>query len=195
MIARFLAGLPWPSRVARPASRGWNAVKTTLQATVFWLLFLVAVPIALHAAAVAVGWESAAWPHPAVLVAGIALLVGASALNVVAARAIVTLGDGTPLPVDATRRLVVRGPYRVVRNPMAIAGIGQGVGVGLALGSPVVVAYALAGAVFWHVVVRPWEEADLLARFGDDYAVYQAAVRCWIPTRRAIAPPGSRLSP
>ncbi|MBK7951112.1 MAG: hypothetical protein IPK00_20700 [Deltaproteobacteria bacterium] len=40
-------------------------------------------------------------------------------------------GRGTPIPLDYPRELVVLGPYRVLRNPMVVAGIGQGVAVGL----------------------------------------------------------------
>ena len=61
------------------------------------------------------------------------------------------------------------------------------------LGSPFVVGYALAGAVAWQLLVRPWEEADLLARFGAEYARYRAAVRCWVPRGRpwdAVGPEG-----
>ena len=34
-------------------------------------------------------------------------------------------GDGTPFPLDHTSKLVMSGHDRYVRNPMAIAGIGQ----------------------------------------------------------------------
>lgn len=186
MIVRLLSRLPWLSRVARPAPVAWNVAKTAVQATVFWAVLLVGVPLAVRTASVALGIEGAGWPGPPVIVAGGVLFVAASALNLAAARAIAVHGDGTPLPVDATRRLVVRGPYRVVRNPMAIAGIAQGVAVGIVLGSWVVVAYALAGAVVWQVVVRPWEEADLRRRFGSAYDDYRAAVRCWIPRLRPV---------
>jgi len=45
------------------------------------------------------------------------------------------LGNGTPLPAATARRLVIGGPYRFVRNPMAVAGLVQTVGVGLWTGS------------------------------------------------------------
>lgn len=92
-----------------------------------------------------------------------------------------TRGSGTPVPFAAPRKLVLRGPYRFVRNPMAMGGIFQGVLVGLFLGSWIVILYALSGAFFWHIVARPPEERDLLARHGDQYARYRNAVRCWIP--------------
>ena len=96
-----------------------------------------------------------------------------------------TVGEGTPLPTATAPKLVVSGPYRFVRNPMALAGILQGVAVGWWLGSYVVLAYALAGAALWHLCVRPIEEADLRRRFGSDYERYQSCVRLWIPTLSA----------
>ncbi|MFK7789074.1 MAG: isoprenylcysteine carboxylmethyltransferase family protein, partial [Phycisphaeraceae bacterium] len=80
--------------------------------------------------------------------------------------------------------LVVSGPYRYVRNPMALAGIVQGLAVGLMMGSWLVLAYAMSGGVIWHVMVRPIEEADLLKRFGDPYKQYKASLRCWWPKLR-----------
>ncbi|MGN6695965.1 MAG: methyltransferase family protein, partial [Aquihabitans sp.] len=68
-------------------------------------------------------------------------------------------------------------------NPMAVCGALQTIGVGLVLGSWMVVAIAIAGAVVWNVVIRPGEEADLAVRFGSDYERYRSQVRCWVPTR------------
>lgn len=115
-----------------------------------------------------------AWP-------GAVVLILASALGLWAAVAMSTRGDGTPLPAATANRLVVAGPYRFVRNPMAVAGIAQAIGVGLLLGSWPVVLYALCGAVYWDRLVRPYEEADLVARFGEPYKEYRARVDCWIP--------------
>ena len=98
-------------------------------------------------------------------------------------------GRGTPLPAAMPNRLVAAGPYRFVRNPMAIAGITQGVAVGLMLSSWLVIAYAIAGSLVWNFVVRPLEEADLEERFGDEFRRYRMSVRCWWPRFSAIPAP------
>ena len=38
--------------------------------------------------------------------------------------------------------------------------------------------------VVWNYVVRPLEESDLEARFGDEYVRYRMSVRCWWPRLR-----------
>lgn len=78
-------------------------------------------------------------------------------------------------------RLVIAGPYRWIRNPMAVAGIVQGAAVGIILQAWLVVAYAVVGSLVWNYAVRPLEESDLKKRFGDDFQQYRDAVRCWIP--------------
>ena len=92
-----------------------------------------------------------------------------------------TRGHGTPVPFDAARALVVAGPYRVIRNPMAVSAINQLLGIAAALGSPGCVVLAIGGGVVWHVLIRPPEERYLAATFGAEYERYRAAVRCWIP--------------
>jgi protein-S-isoprenylcysteine O-methyltransferase Ste14 len=116
-----------------------------------------------------------------VATAGSVVFLLASALGLWSAVAMSMRGGGTPLPSAMPNQLVVAGPYRFVRNPMAIAGIVQGAAVGLMLSSWLVVAYALAGSLVWNSVVRPLEEADLEARFGDEFRRYKRAVRCWRP--------------
>jgi protein-S-isoprenylcysteine O-methyltransferase Ste14 len=92
------------------------------------------------------------------------------------------LGNGTPLPVDGTNQLVVAGPYRFIRNPMAVAGIGQAIAIGLIYGSFFIPAYALAGAIIWHVAVRPSEERDLEKSFGTSYIEYKKQIGLWWPS-------------
>ena len=92
--------------------------------------------------------------------------------------------SGTPLPAETARDLVVTGPYAHVRNPMAVAGVVQTVGVGLWWGSWMVAGAGLTGAVVWDLLIRPTEEADLANRFGELYQRYAQHVRCWLPRYR-----------
>lgn len=92
-------------------------------------------------------------------------------------------GMGTPLPMYAPKQLVISGPYRYVRNPMAVGGIFQGVMVGIFLGSVPVMVYSLMGAGIWHFFIRPVEEADLQDRFGNAFTDYCQQVKCWWPSR------------
>lgn len=117
---------------------------------------------------------------------GAALFVAASAVGIWSAVAISAFGRGTPLPSDAATRLVIAGPYRFVRNPMALGSIAQGVAVGLFLSSWLVVTYALCGALVWNYAVRPHEERDLEERFGESFRRYRDEVRCWLPRLRPV---------
>ena len=167
-----------------------QVIATLGQLVFFWGFFLVVLPLAVTflERRWQVGIEFpgfAVWP-------GVVILILASALGLSSAFAMSTIGNGTPLPSAMANTLVVVGPYRWVRNPMAVAGIGQGVAVGLLLSSWLVVVYALLGALVWNLAVRPLEEADLEARFGAEFRRYRDAVRCWLPGRPVpVAGPSS----
>lgn len=175
---------PLGFRLAPAASTRTLLFATAAQIVVFWSLFLLVIPVPIALLEQRWGVHLAL---PALLrVLGAVAIVPASALGLWSAVTMTRLGEGTPLPAAMPHRLVVAGPYRWVRNPMAVAGISQGVGVGLALSSWAVVAYSVAGGLIWHLVVRPEEEADLAARFGADYSRYRAAVRTWLPRLRPV---------
>jgi protein-S-isoprenylcysteine O-methyltransferase Ste14 len=96
----------------------------------------------------------------------------------------VRVGRGTLAPWDPTARLVVRGPYRHVRNPM-ITGIGTilagqalvfrswGIAIELAM-------FGLINAIYFPLV----EEPGLRQRFGAEYEEYCARVPRWLPRVR-----------
>lgn len=178
MFPRLILGRP---RVALPASRGWNTVKTLGQIVVMWSVILGILPLLIVSGEHAMGLPNL----PRMRVSGATLVLVGSVMGLVTANVMVRDGAGTPLPFDTTRHLVVSGPYRHVRNPMAIFGFVQGLGVGLWLGSPGVLLYTAMGVAIWQSVARPWEEADLKLRFGDRYRRYCAAVPCWIPRHTA----------
>lgn len=177
---------PFAIKVAPSASTTAHVARTSGQLITFWGLFLVVFPVVI------VLLESR-WmlqlPIPvAVRWAGLVVIIAASALGIWAAISMSTRGEGTPLPSSTARRLVVAGPYRFVRNPMALAGIAQGVAVGLMAGSWLVIVYALAGSLVWNWIIRPLEEADLSRRFGPAYDEYIRGVRCWTPRLTPFLP-------
>ncbi len=172
----------------RPAARVGTRVllaRTGLQTLFFWGTFLLVIPIVVSL--VEARWSLRIEVPLVVHLAGGVLLAAATALGVWSAVSMSVEGEGTPLPSQMARRLVISGPYRYVRNPMAVAGIAQGISVGLILGSWLVVAYSLFGSVLWNSVVRPLEEADLEERFGSAFLEYSDRVSCWIPVRPAVS--------
>lgn len=177
----IIAG-PFAFRLAPRRGSASNVALTLAQIVVFWGFFLVIAPAVL--AALEHRW-GVGIPFPAfVAPLGLVILAGGSALGIWSALAMSIVGRGTPLPAAMPNELVIAGPYRFVRNPMALSGIVQGAAVGLVLGSWLVVAYALLGSVLWNYAVRPLEERDLEKRFGDSFRRYRDAVRCWVPNLR-----------
>ena len=93
----------------------------------------------------------------------------------------VFLGKGTPAPFDPPRRLVVRGPYRFVRNPMYVgAGLALA-GAALFYHSLPLLGYAGLFVLVMHGFVMIHEEPALRQTFGSDYEVYCGRVGRWWP--------------
>ncbi|WP_025156762.1 methyltransferase family protein [Leifsonia aquatica] len=185
--AEWIVQGPFRFRPAASAhSTAAHVAATFGQLVVFWGVFLAAAPAAI--AFVEERWRLRVAFPPGAGIVGVVVLTLASALGIGAAIAMSARGGGTPLPVAMPNRLVIAGPYRFVRNPMALAGITQGAAVGLLLGSWLVVAYAIAGSLVWNLLVRPFEEDDLAQRFGEQFIDYRENVRCWLPRVTPWAP-------
>jgi protein-S-isoprenylcysteine O-methyltransferase Ste14 len=93
----------------------------------------------------------------------------------------VARGHGTPAPYDPPRVLVASGPYRVVRNPMYLAGVLFLLGLATVEGAPGLLVYA---GVFWlasALFVAAYEEPALRRQFGPAYEAYRRVVPAWVP--------------
>ena len=166
-------------RRAAPVSRSRHVAATLAQIVVFWSFFLFVVPTAIVFVERELQWP--ALDIPAHASVGALMFIAFSSLGLASGLTISSRGAGTPLPFDATNRLVTTGPYAYVRNPMVVAGLGQGAAVAVWLGSWAVLAYVMVGGVIWQYLVRPAEERDLHEAFGARFAAYCSDVRCWIP--------------
>jgi protein-S-isoprenylcysteine O-methyltransferase Ste14 len=100
----------------------------------------------------------------------------------------VTIGRGTLAPWDATTKLVVRGPYRHVRNPMITGVACILAGEAILLGS-LAVLIEFATFVVLNAIYMPLaEEPGLASRFGAEYDAYRANVPRWLPRLRPWNP-------
>ncbi|MFQ5582276.1 MAG: methyltransferase family protein [Mariprofundaceae bacterium] len=112
------------------------------------------------------------------------------AMAVWTVRLFLTFGEGTPAPWNPPQRLVVRGPYRYVRNPMISSVLAMLLAEALMFQSLPLAAWMAIffglNAVYFPLV----EEKGLEKRFGDDYREYKAHVPRWIPRLRPWNPGG-----
>ena len=93
-------------------------------------------------------------------------------------------GKGTPAPIDPPKRLVVEGPYRVVRNPMYWAVALVMMGEALAFRSVGLAKIAVAFFAATMLFVLFYEEPALRRKFGAEYEGYCRRVPRWIPRLR-----------
>jgi len=105
------------------------------------------------------------------------------------ARLFLTYGEGTPAPWNPPKKLVVRGPYCYVRNPMITSVMFMLLAEALLFRSwPLagwLIIFFLINAIYFPLV----EEKGLTKRFGDDYLQYKAHVPRWFPRIMSWSPP------
>jgi protein-S-isoprenylcysteine O-methyltransferase Ste14 len=120
-----------------------------------------------------VGWglEGLAAVVPVLL--GVVLITTGVALWAWTVQLFARIGQGTLTAWDATRRLVVAGPYRYVRNPMITAVLGVLLGETALFASPALLIWCAAFlAINWIYFVM-YEEPGLERRFGEEYRLYK----------------------
>src|SRR5574337_1072783 len=147
------------------------------------LLFTLMVP---GTAGVLIPLRIAARPIPAPTweawsMAGLVLLAAGAAGYFWCLWEFALTGRGTPAPIDPPRHLVVRGPYRFVRNPIYVSAVAVVVGWAAYLHSTPVFLYAIVLAGAFHLFVVTVEEPTLQDKFGDSYTHYRHTVRRWLP--------------
>jgi protein-S-isoprenylcysteine O-methyltransferase Ste14 len=132
-------------------------------------------------------FQEGAQPWPiAVRALGVALIAAGGGANVATFIWFPLEGRGVPWPTDppSSRKVMVRGPYRYVRNPMYVSFFVAIIGEALLLSRPALLIYLPVLIVLLAAFVRWWEEPTMAKRFGAEYDVYKEQVHAWWPILR-----------
>ena len=93
--------------------------------------------------------------------------------------------SGTPMPFKPPPKLITTGIYDYVRNPMAVAGILIGEGLGFCLGSiSLILIFIPLLTLLGFLYLKTVEERELELRFGKEYQQYKKRVPMFIPKLR-----------
>lgn len=114
--------------------------------------------------------------------AAVAMLVGATIL-LISIWSFALVGRGTLAPFDETRKLIVVGLYRYVRNPMYLGVILILLAESWFFRSSELLAYTGVCFAVANILVIGYEENRLRYKYGDEFICYCERVRRWIPGR------------
>lgn len=89
-------------------------------------------------------------------------------------------GQGTPAPIDPPKELVVGGLYRFTRNPMYVGMTSILTAEAILFSSAVMLGYAAAAFVVFHLFILGYEEPTLRKKFGESYEAYCRTVPRWV---------------
>ncbi len=155
-------------------------IRALTYATLFIALVLVFVP------GTALAWPGVTRPERwgPVQVVGLVVAAMGLALALWCVLTFAFVGRGTPAPFDPPRRLVVRGPYRFVRNPMYTGAAVALAGAALFYRSFPLLGYVALFLLVCHLFVVVYEEPTLRRSFGAEYEDYSRRVRRWRPRWR-----------
>ena len=156
-------------------------VRTITYATLFIGLLLVYLPSRILAWSGMVRPAAMGWPQ----IAGVLIGAAGALIALSCACAFAFIGKGTPAPFDPPRRLVVRGPYRFLRNPMYAGAALAVAGAALFYRSIQLLAFVVGFLLITHLFVVLYEEPTLRRLFGLDYQAYCQRVHRWLPAAQS----------
>jgi len=99
-------------------------------------------------------------------------------------------GGGTPAPWQPPKDLVIRGPYRYVRNPMITGALLTLFALAMFFQSWPIAIWTIIFFIGNAIYFPFFEEKSLEKRFGAVYLEYKSQVPRWIPRLRAWRQPG-----
>ena len=123
------------------------------------------------------------WCIPSIsqIVLGVILFCGGLGLFIKTTLLFHKVGQGTLSPLAPPKRLIIKGPYKRVRNPMLLGILCILLSEALLFSSSCIFIYTLIFFVVNCIYFKTVEEKRLIKRFGQDYIVYRDSVPMWLP--------------
>jgi protein-S-isoprenylcysteine O-methyltransferase Ste14 len=110
---------------------------------------------------------------------GILILVAGLGF-VASARVLFKRTGQSPVPWKPTPELILKGPYRITRNPMYLGVTLFELGLGLAVNNLWISLFAAPALLTVHFIAVLPEERYLSEKFGESYKAYLAQVRRYL---------------
>ncbi|MEO1257723.1 MAG: isoprenylcysteine carboxylmethyltransferase family protein [Bacteroidota bacterium] len=126
------------------------------------------------------------FPYPVVvgcLLLGIGLI-----LFIASVLLFVKIGKGTLAPWKPTQKLVVKGLYQHLRNPMILGVVVILTAESFLLESFYIMCWAFLFFIINNIYFSFKEEPDLIKRFGEEYVAYKNNVPRWLPRTKGWQP-------
>lgn len=89
-------------------------------------------------------------------------------------------GQGTPIPIQPTKKVISVGLYRYSRNPMYLCHLIIILGEWLIFGQTILLVYLVLLWLGINQAIILWEEPDLKKRLGKPYLDYLQRVPRWL---------------
>jgi protein-S-isoprenylcysteine O-methyltransferase Ste14 len=117
------------------------------------------------------------------LIAGLGMIVAGLGFAWWSIYAQLTIGQGTPVPIAPTKKLVVHAPFTYCRNPMTLGTIIAYLGLCVWIGSISAMLFILILATVLLLYIKLLEEKELAARFGAEYLAYKRRTPFILPRK------------
>jgi protein-S-isoprenylcysteine O-methyltransferase Ste14 len=127
-------------------------------------------------------------PVTSLLLVGLVLGVVGFILFLATIRMFILIGNGTIMPWDPTKKLIIVSLYSHVRNPMILSLIIIQFSESIIFESYGIALLAVFNFVFNTIYFILSEEPGLIRRFGEEYVKYKRNVPRWIPRLKPWRP-------
>lgn len=120
-------------------------------------------------------------PYPAIILTGVFISLTGLLLVLRAIFLFKKFGKGTPNPAVPPKELVIKGPYKIVRNPMALGGAILLLGEVIIYYSIFLLILTVLYMIILYFNAMLIEEPELIKRFGKPYEKYLKEVPRFFP--------------